>query len=536
MEQQIPSWNFQATKNSILTALAIARQNNLTITDEEIKAHEDKYLKLIEFEQKYPELIKHLEKNGDIKNLALWANDIVLEEGKIFNESLSYINSIIKRYQRQSEGQERITDWNLSRKVQEILTTLDIEKHTELLKDLQNSYETYTRTPEEQVLLDKERERERIAEANTKFLKEVPNKYSLEEILPTIQQFYRFLGINLNFLNDSIALKTQQRMVLALAEKWLDMESEKTGLKNSEVTNLAIIKAAHNEINEQKKGVLISLISIMFPMTNVASMYGINNFSTKLQNAMSRNSSVSNKLFEASSDVGIKLRNWQNKNIQHTQSDHVQEKLSLANNDKILHHVREKLEITKENEKPFEIIVLDLDLEEMIRYTGSLFGMPKGDGWAGYCIGTGTIVIPRDWEEKGLTKLIEHEYTHSQITNERFGLNHAFGLAVCEGRAESQVSKPETYIKQRGLWNLLTESVPELENAMLDYSRSNSVENFDKWNDLIIQKFGLSLWSDIMRVSAFTENSYYRGNQLFLKPEDVLAKMKEYLKKSDLDY
>lgn len=174
---------------------------------------------------------------------------------------------------------------------------------------------------------------------------------------------------------------------------------------------------------------------------------------------------------------------------------------------------RQKFGITPENEKPYDLIVTELDLREfMLEYSSS--------GFVSYATkhGKPMICLPRGTDENVLV----HEYIHTQ--HRLFFGSLDLGRGFEEGFVEASTPEPFAYIKQRELVGKVATTVPNAVD-LLTTSR-NYPHAREEFFRRTVQTYGINGLNYILRASPDETHAgkrFYEADmyKYMLSPDEV---------------
>lgn len=183
-----------------------------------------------------------------------------------------------------------------------------------------------------------------------------------------------------------------------------------------------------------------------------------------------------------------------------------------------LHEIREEFGITPDNEKPYNVVVTDLDRSEFIQhYKVNAFVSFKTEERIPI------ICLPKGIDES----TVAHEYLHGQ--HWLFPDYIDLGRGLEEGIVESHVPMPIAYKEQRDLVSFIDEIVPEA-GRLIVQSRNNPEARINFFR-ILTDEFGLNGLNYIMRASA---DPYRKAEKLYaqdmytyvLPPQKVVEALK----------
>lgn len=186
----------------------------------------------------------------------------------------------------------------------------------------------------------------------------------------------------------------------------------------------------------------------------------------------------------------------------------------------VLHHVREKLAVTPQNENQGEVAVLDLHWEKMQNDIGvAAFRLSER--------GEQVIVFNRDY-----LRSIEHEYAHSQSTGLVTGYMDLLFRGLTEALTEYATSEPETYLEQRLFLRRLLKERPEYEYLLYEAYVGNPTARRDLFSR-IAADYGLIGYLIMARVSPedIPQMSGRVGQSIYIHPleaSNALAEKEPY--------
>lgn len=120
--------------------------------------------------------------------------------------------------------------------------------------------------------------------------------------------------------------------------------------------------------------------------------------------------------------------------------------------------VREKLKVSKDREKSFNVFVLNKKAQQMYDDLGYTSLYISSDT-------SFTIVFNHDWEQ---ADSLEHEYAHSQSDGLNRWYQHLLFRGMNEALTENATSSPKTYPVQREVLQQILNVHPEYESLMYD--------------------------------------------------------------------
>jgi len=205
------------------------------------------------------------------------------------------------------------------------------------------------------------------------------------------------------------------------------------------------------------------------------------------------------------------VTNPKNQDVERTES--LKRRLDFSNPDSPLKNIREKLGITSETEKKFDIVVLDLDEEQMQKKFNYSIAFTVN----------GVLCLPNDFEDN----LLEHEYIHTQQLKFKFGGSLILGNSLGEAFTEYQTQRPKNYAANREVLEMILSKAPDLEEALRLYGRSPSVRHLDAIVFRLISVVGLDLTLDVLAMSPSgnldcDDQSYYHGGTFFRPIDDLI--------------
>jgi len=151
----------------------------------------------------------------------------------------------------------------------------------------------------------------------------------------------------------------------------------------------------------------------------------------------------------------------------------------------ILYHVRQKLKINRETERPVEFVQLLLGPEE----TQEKYGYAAFSIWLRGEDGTQTVVIVMN--SKPTSGIIEHEYAHSQSKSIASGFGTLLDRALNEALTENATSSPEQYVFQRELLDQIKEDIPGFEDIAYRAYVTGKEKDLLKMDEMLIGTYGL---------------------------------------------
>lgn len=181
-----------------------------------------------------------------------------------------------------------------------------------------------------------------------------------------------------------------------------------------------------------------------------------------------------------------------------------------------LHHVRQNLGVTEYNERPFEVIALNVTAEQMAE---SVVG---GTGLMTYRDSVAQLVVGKDYDKHDS---LEHEYAHSQGEGIRFGFRGVLWSGLSEAITERTRENPITYYYQRRVLDFLTDNNPELLSLLFKAYRGDNEAQQQAFM-VIIDEFGLRGLLALARMSPYDgttppKTTGVLNNRIGLHPEDV---------------
>ena len=350
-------------------------------------------------------------------------------------------------------------------------------------------------------------------------------QHTQEEILNTVARFMKAFKIDERVFDDELSGVTKQTMLLAIADRYLTVNNNPEHTKiEKEKTFLLLANGLHNDWK--------------FSIEQT----GLKHFSQRIQSKAEKSHKreinfvyIDNPKLEKSEIQNSykELEEYQELHTDPTATEKLTKRINIKNtNNNPLEAVRERLYITPETEKLFGVIVLNVTTNELSRTTNKIYKMQEGCGWNAYCCsinGVTNIVFGSDWETELGKNILEHEYTHTQCPNNKFGSNNIFGRGLKEAITEGYTTTPESYKDQRQIWNLIKNSIPELGYVELDLSKNGLTKDFAKFHNLIIQKYGVDTWLSIITLTAFNDGVFYKGESFFENANTLKLKiLREY--------
>lgn len=183
-----------------------------------------------------------------------------------------------------------------------------------------------------------------------------------------------------------------------------------------------------------------------------------------------------------------------------------------------LQQVRAKLGLnSKEDERPFKVIVLDKTAQEMFDDVGyTSFYVSKPDGLI--------IVFNRDYQK---SDSIEHEYAHSQGVGVDEWYQHLLFRGVNEALTEGSTKVPQSYPIQREFMNKIFAVHPEYEN-LLYKAYVGDMEARKVIFSKMVNDYGMRGFLTFARVAPIDnpKMSGYIGESIYIEPNRALKMLK----------
>ena len=266
----------------------------------------------------------------------------------------------------------------------------------------------------------------------------------------TIQGAVRLLS---GYDVDPLFLEVPERNLFALAvsDAWLSTNSitEKKKL-------LDILKLVSTGVTEDNR------FSTLSGRVRVMSEHGIARGTMFDPEYATRNPQdkiqVQKQAGNTHSEYFFLLQKYIEENKDETQTEKVRSLLTDWGEDAKMTAVRKKLKVTREKERPFTVLVLNKNAQQMLDDVGYISLYISSDT-------SFTLVFNHDWEQ---VDSLEHEYAHSQSDGLNRWYQHLLFRGINEALTENATSIPKTYPIQRDVLNQILNIHPEYEHLMYE--------------------------------------------------------------------
>lgn len=207
------------------------------------------------------------------------------------------------------------------------------------------------------------------------------------------------------------------------------------------------------------------------------------------------------------------IQKYINENIDYEQTWRVAGILTNWGQESKLSRVREKLKVSQDKERPFNVLVLNKTAQQMLEDLGYTSLHISTDT-------SSTIVLNRDWEQ---ADSLEHEYAHSQSDGLSMWYQGLLFRGMNEALTENATSNPKTYPAQREVLRQILTVHPEYETIMYDAYIGGS-EARQALFSKIINDYGLEGFMVFARVAPIDnpKMSGKIGQAVFIEPEKAI--------------
>jgi hypothetical protein len=308
------------------------------------------------------------------------------------------------------------------------------------------------------------------------------------EVLAMVAKFMKTFRVDPKLWDDNFSGKVRQWMLIGLADEYKTLSDDK-----------------HSVFQRHSKRLCFERIKLLCMLNgadfsdNITSM---THFSEVHRRKDDRISIIKESSFQGTEEQGLitLLNTIQTQCIDQQATTQLITRLNTDTHDNPLRNIRNRMNLHIHDEKTFTVIVLNLSALELSEQTKSI-----GFQCIGYCFeheNVPCIVLPSDWESNsGSISLLEHEYFHTQddeLTRGRFGYKQLFGAAILEAKTEEATTNPSAYYSQRQVWKYILKKIPELDALSKALTHEWTVEDFERYHLLILQRFGIHNWIGIM--------------------------------------
>lgn len=309
---------------------------------------------------------------------------------------------------------------------------------------------------------------------------------------------------------DPLFLEEPERNLFALAisDAWLSTESitEKKGL-------LDILKLVSTGIMEDKRfGTLSGKVRVLSKHGSVRGTMFDPEFTTRNINSQDKVQGKRQAGNQHSEYMSL-IQRYIEENKDDEQTQRVKDVLTDWGEGSEMSKVRERLKVFQGRERPFNVLVLNKNAQQMfddLGYTSLHISNNTGV----------TIVFNSDWK---LANSLEHEYAHSQSD----GLNRWYqGLlfrGMNEALTENATSNPKAYHAQREVLQQILTIHPEYETMMYDAYIGGSEARRDLFSK-IIDEYGFEGFMVFARVAPIDnpKMSGEIGQAVFIEPQKAI--------------